>query len=144
MPQINLERSWCCGLRDTQHRANMEKEHPIDFGVYKSIGDGTAGLRAGTKTISSIRDELVTRLSADGCLPEYFGLSEGTPPWALFPKFERLACYPADDGDCTGYRIHVDTITSHGECCPIFLGETSMGFEFACRAANACAKHLGS
>ncbi|SFH33262.1 hypothetical protein SAMN05660649_04768 [Desulfotomaculum arcticum] len=95
------------------------------------------------KTIKEVMMELEKRLRSENCFPEeYFDTLPSVDPKQKFPEYSWIACYPS-----TGYEGHYIFIevANLNEIRKVALfGVTYQGFEFAAKAAMACAKYLGA
>ncbi|SFH20695.1 hypothetical protein SAMN05660649_04238 [Desulfotomaculum arcticum] len=95
------------------------------------------------KTIGEVLKELEKRLKSEDCYPEeYFDTLPSVDPEQKFPEYSWLVCYPS-----TGYEGHyiLIEVANVDEIRKVALfGVTYQGFEFAAKAALACAKHLGA
>jgi hypothetical protein len=129
-----------------------ERRHPIDFGVYKPLGDGEAYGLVRYKTVEEVRRELVDRLNSDSRgydYPEDFlKLLDDWDRWDQFPyRFKLIACYPVTGkrgAEGEDHYIHVEVVLEDGSHHLLYLGKTIWGFDHACRVANACAWRLGA
>ena len=128
----------------------------IETDIYEPIPEKPGLLRyVGQRTLKEVFQELEQRLKADGLLQEveYFGICvtvrysdewrDGNGEGYLFPAFRWIACY-AVTGSSEGHYVHIDAIMPDGERMSLGGGKTFMGWEAACKLANACAYHLGA
>ncbi len=140
-------------LDSTATQAAKEKyRQQIDFGVYESLGDGSACERVRYKTVEEVRRELVERLKveSDGyeCPDDFLKLDDAFDRWDTFPNPNRLkhiACYVVTGKRAIeGHYIRIEVVTKEDDHVLLYCGSTIWGFEHACRVANACARHLGA
>ena len=128
---------------------NEKYKYPIDFGVYKPLGDGEACEMVRRKTVEEVRKELIERLNAesDGCheYPEDFlKLDDVFDRWDQFPnRLKYIACFPVTEKEDCHY-IHVEVVTREDDHWLLYIGKTIWGFGHACKVANACAWCLGA
>ncbi|MEW6041646.1 MAG: hypothetical protein AB1633_09005 [Elusimicrobiota bacterium] len=129
------------------------KKKPIQIAIFEPVPDKPKYIRyVGNRPVREILEELKDRLKEEDCYPDrsfdtagLFIDDNGKNP---FPDYSRIACFPVT-GDSEGHNIHVDVIAYNEELKttvtqPVFLGKTFQGIDFACKVANACAKHLGA
>ena len=125
---------------------------PIDFGVYESLGDGSACERVRYKTVEEVRRELIECLNAESdgyeCPDDFLKLDDAFDRWDTFPNPNRLkhiACYVVTGKRAIeGHYIRIEVVTREDDHFLLYCGSTIWGFEHACRVANACARHLGA
>jgi hypothetical protein len=99
--------------------------------------------KTANKTIEEVFKELCKKLKNDGCFPDgYFNICYPESDYSNeFPPYHCIACFPISDNN--KHFIRVEVILNEKRRL-VFLGKTLKGFEFACKIANSCAKHLGA
>lgn len=116
--------------------------------------DGAETIDTTDKTIEAVEKDLQRILKGMDLLggesePHYSNWRDRADPWGktrLFPQSYRwISCY-AVTGGSEGHWVHVDVIGGSDEDPDrrelIFLAKTFMGWEHACKIAQACATIL--
>lgn len=99
-------------------------------------------IKTANKTIGEVFKELCRKLEDENCYPDgYFDICNSNDYDKEFPPYHCIACFPRSDGD--KHFIRVEVILNEKRRL-LYLGKTLQGFDFACRIANGCAKHLGA
>ncbi|WP_027365097.1 hypothetical protein [Desulfotruncus alcoholivorax] len=104
----------------------------------------TKPIELSNKTIGEVLKELQNRLRSEDCYPEeYFDTPPSTDLERKFPEYRWIACYPST-GVIEGHYILIEVVNLKGTREIALFGVTYKGFDYAAKAAMACAKHLGA